>query len=267
MSLVALLFAVAAVPAAAAGETWGGRPAGPAVQVLENPGFLVGYSEARRQPLWVAYRAESLKGRRLGKRPERFEPDPRVAGAVTDDDYRGSGYSRGHLAPNYLIGKLYGRAAQHATFLLTNVAPQRRQLNELAWQRLEEAEADVVAPYAVQLWVIAGPVFGTAPPRLKSGIPVPEAFFRVWLDVDDGMPRMLAFVMPQTVCGTEPLSEFLVSVDEVERRTGLDLFHEIADALETSLEREVAPAPWRLARFERRAPRYAEKFENLDCDP
>jgi len=236
-------------------------------QVLDNPGFLVGYSEGRRQPLWVAYRAESLKGRRLGKRPERFEADPRVANAVTDIDYRGSKYTRGHLAPNYLIGKLYGRAAQHATFLLTNVSPQLRRLNELAWQRLEEAEADVVAPRAIELWVVAGPVFGTAPRVLKSGIQVPDAFFRAWLDVDDGKPRVLAFVVPQAVCGTEPLSKFLVSVDEIEQRTGLDLFHELADPQEAALEREIATNPWRLERFDQRPPRYAENFETLDCDP
>lgn len=261
-----LLFAVGA-SAAPALDTYAGEPLTAApVQVLRNPGFLVGYSAERRQPLWVAYRAESLKGRRLGKRPERFEPDPRVASPVTDADYRGSGYTRGHLAPNYLIGKLYGRAAQHATFLLTNIAPQRRRLNELAWQRLEEAEADVVAPYAVQLWVVAGPVFGAAPRALKSGIAVPEAFFRAWLDVDDGAPRVLAFIVPQAVCGTEPLSQFLATVDDVERRTGLDLFHELADALEAPLERVLEPRPWRLQRFEHRPPRYAEKFEDLDCE-
>ena len=269
MTVVALLFAVAASSAStsAAHETFAGLPVGKPAQVLQNPGFLVGYSDARRQPLWVAYRAESLKGKRLGKRPERFEADPRVANAVTERDYRGSGYTRGHLAPNYLIGKLYGRAAQHATFLMTNISPQRDRLNGLAWQRLEEAEADVVAPGAVQLWVVAGPVFGAAPAQLKSGVPVPDAFYRIWLDVRGDQAAALGFVVPQRVCGDEPLSQFLVTVDEIERRTGLDFFHELPDTQEAALERNGATDGWRLERIDRRPPRYAEKYDSGQCEP
>jgi endonuclease G, mitochondrial len=261
LALVVAL-ATASPRVSAAHETFAGQPTGPSVQVLQNPGFLVGYSEERRQPLWVAYRAESLKGKRLGKRPDRFEPDPRVAHPVLDGDYRRSGYTRGHLAPNYLIGKLYGRAAQHATFLLTNVSPQRARLNELVWQRLEEAEADVVAPGAVQLWVMAGPVFGAAPRRLKSGVALPEAFYRIWLDVRGDQVAALGFIVPQKVCGEEPLTQFRASVDEIERQTGLDFFHELADPQEAALEYSGASDGWRLERIDRRPARYANKFDS-----
>lgn len=241
-------------------ETYAGPPAGIAVQVLQNPGFLVGYSHEHRQPLWVAYRAESLKKRRLGKRPERFEPDPRVASAITADAYRGSGYTRGHLAPNYLIGKLYGRAAQHATFLMTNIAPQSEALNQLVWQRLEEAEADVVAPGAVELWVVAGPLFPSRPERLRRApVAVPDAFYRIWLDVRADGLRALAFAVPQDVCGDEPLSRFLTTIDAIEARTGLDFFHELEDVRERELERGQPIDGWRLERYDRRAARYADR--------
>lgn len=266
----ALLVLALALPASApaANEAWGGLPRGADVQVLPNPGFVVGYSAARRQPLWVAYRAESMKGRRIGKRPERFEPDPRVAPPVNEWDYKGSGYTRGHLAPNYLIGRLYGRAAQHATFLMSNISPQRRRLNELVWQRLEEAEADVVAPRAIQLWVTVGPLFEPQPRALRAGVAVPTAFYRIWLDVEQGAPQALAFIVPQDVCGTEPLSRYLASVDEIERRSGLDFFHELEDTREAALERgAVAAASWRLERFDRKAPRYAGNFPDLECAP
>jgi endonuclease G, mitochondrial len=250
--------------AAADGETFAGLPAGGKVQVLANPGFLVGYSPAHRQPLWVAYRAESLKGRRLGERPARFGADPRVPRPVVETDYSGSGYTRGHLAPNYLIGKLYGRAAQYATFLMTNVSPQRARLNELVWQRLEEAESGTVAPGAVELWVVAGPVFERQR-ALKSGVTLPDAFYRVWLDVRDGQPAALAFLVPQDVCGTEPLSGFLSSVDEVERRTGLDFFADLPDSQEAALERGTSTQGWRLERYDRDPPRYGDKHDLSQC--
>lgn len=264
--LAAALLGATLAASAAGGDTWGGVPRGGDVTVLQNPGFTVGYSETRRQPLWVAYRAESLKGTpALPPRP-RFEADPRTKHPVGYHDYTRSGWTRGHLAPNFLIGKLHGADAQRATFLMSNIAPQSHRLNELLWQRLEEAESDAVAPRAVQVWVVTGPLFGTQPRRLgKSGIPVPEAFYRVWLDVEAGAPRALAFIVPQDVCGTEPLSRYLASVDEVERRSGLDLFHELADAQEAALEAATQPAGWQLERFERRPGRYAKKFADEPC--
>jgi endonuclease G, mitochondrial len=268
VALVALAFNLAA---AAGGETWHGRPrlaaadAEAAVRVLENPGFVVGYSEERRQPLWVAYRAETLKGTAVLPPRPRFEADPRTAARVGADDYRGSGYTRGHLAPNYLVGKLYGAEAQRASFLMSNIAPQSARLNALVWQRLEEAESDRVAPRAVQLWVVVGPLFGARPERLGSGIAIPEAFFRVWLDVEEGRPRALAFIVPQDVCGTEPLSRFLTSVDEVERRAGLDLFHELEDTLEAALEASATTGGWRPQAWDRRPPRYAGNFDLSRC--
>ncbi|MGH8481295.1 MAG: DNA/RNA non-specific endonuclease [Nevskiaceae bacterium] len=260
--MTALLACSAAL---ADGETFAGLPRGAAVQVLQNPGFVVGYSDAHRQPLWAAYRAESLKGRRAYRRNDRFEPDRRLARPVAHADYTRSGYTRGHLAPSYLIGRLFGREAQRATFLMSNIAPQRPRLNELLWQRLEEAEADVVAPGAIELWVTAGPVFGAPRALERSGIALPEAFYRVWLDLRDGRPWALAFIVPQSVCGTEPLSHFLTTVDEVERRTGLDLFHELPDAQEAALESGHSTEDWRLERYDTRPPRYGEKYAGQRC--
>jgi endonuclease G len=265
--LVAALLGMTSWNACADGrELFAGAPAGTtAVQVLRNPGFLVGYSAQHRQPLWVAYRAESLKGRRPYKRDDRFEPDPRVAEPVKHWDYKGSGYTRGHLAPAYLIGRLYGRAAQSATFLMSNISPQKDRLNQMVWQRLEQAESDTVAPGAVELWVVTGPVFDPRRTLKKSGIALPAAFYRVWLDVRDGRPAALAFIVPQDVCGTEPLSHYLASVDEVERRTGLDFFHELADAEEAAFEAGTRVEGWRLDRYDKRPPKYGDTFDLSTC--
>ena len=265
-SLIASLLGMTLITAAhAERESYAGFPSGAEVQVLQNPGFVVGYSDARRQPLWVTYRAESLKGKRAYRRNDRFEPDPRVARPVRHQDYTRSGYTRGHLAPAYLIGRLYGREAQRATFLMSNIAPQKARLNELSWQRLEEAEADVVAPGAIELWVVAGPVFGESRPLKRSGIALPEAFFRVWLDLRDGQPVALAFVVPQAVCGDEPLSQFLTTVDEIERRTGLDFFSELPDPQEAALEAAHSPEGWRLERYDAKPARYAERYAGQRC--
>jgi endonuclease G len=229
------------------GPLYAGAPvavaaAGP-VRRLDNPGFAVGYSPARGTSLWVAYRAEPVAWSGFHERPA-FSPDTRVTRSPAPGSYRGSGYDRGHMAPNYLIANLYGAAAQKASFLLSNVAPQRPRLNQLLWQRLEEIEVDHLAVWHEALWVTLGPIYGRRPERLggMDGVDVPEAYYRIWLDLDYGRPRVLALRVPQNVRGDERLNDFVVSVDAVEAETGLDFFPDLAKDVQARLEGEPGDA-------------------------
>lgn len=241
--------------------------------LLENPGFRIGYSDARRQPLWVSFEARSVAGKpRLGPRPQYFDKDERVARPVKHGDYstraKRPAYTRGHLAPNYLIGKLHGADGQRHTFLMSNVSPQAPRLNALLWQRLEEAEVDRIAPALGALRVFTGPVFGPDAPQLKkTGIAIPEAFYRVWVDeLPSGELRVLAFLVPQNVCGEEPLSRFLVPVDQIEARTSLDFLAPLPDPLEQTLESTVRSSGWHLEKVDRQPPRYGKDFEGEHCN-
>jgi endonuclease G len=216
-------------------------------RTLENEGFTIGYSELRRNPLWVVYRATAVKRHRTMPRPERFSTDTRTLAQVTSGDYSRSGYTRGHLAPNYLMSQLYGRKAQHQTFLMSNVTPQRAALNQKVWQRLEEVEADHFARWFKSLWVVTGPVFDAQLEFMPSGVEIPDAFFRVLVRDDEGELSLLAFVVPQEVRGDEPLDRYVVTVDEVESRTGLDFFSELEDEGEEKVEAVGADrSAWRL---------------------
>lgn len=107
------------------------------VKVLNNIGYTVGYSENRRNPLWSAYQCFRVANPEKHKRPSRFKIDPRTESKVTHDDYTNTGYSRGHMSPNYAIDTRYGRDAQLETFLMSNICPQRQSLNGGRWQQLE----------------------------------------------------------------------------------------------------------------------------------
>lgn len=247
---------------------WHGVPAAQAWQpitwtrVLRNDAFLVGWSDLRGNPLWVKYRLTAVPSDapRL-RRPQRFERDWRALNSIGHDDYSGSGYDRGHLAPNYAISRLYGAQAQLQTFLMTNITPQRPNLNQKVWQRLEEAEIDIFAPHHGELWVITGPVFDQDIQRLPSSsrVEVPDAFFKILAAPGggvEGQPKLLAFVVPQTVRSNEPLDRFVTSVDRVEELTGFDFFPQMAPALQAQLEAAVDPAAWRLDEIARRPGRY-----------
>lgn len=230
--------------------------------VLQNEGFAVGYNEWYRDALWVAFRAHALPHEDSHGRRDHFDVDSRTLARVSSEDYRATGYDRGHLAPNFLISRLYGERAQAQTFLMSNVTPQKPRLNQLLWQRIEEAEADIVTPHSKELWVITGPIFDGAQ-RLRSGVVIPSAFYRIWLDRDKaGALHAIAFVAPQTAHGEETLTQFVVPVHDVEARTGIDFFSELSRQEQDRIENLAAPAYWQIPRFADAPPRYADHFRD-----
>jgi endonuclease G len=235
------------------------RP-GPAgwLHVLRNDAYIAAYSEWRGSALWVSYRVTPPRASqpRL-PRPDRFEHDWRtlrcltVLSCVTHDDYTGSGYDRGHLAPSHVIATRYGRAAQHQTFLMSNIVPQSPALNRGAWQRLEAAE-DALSRRVGSFWVITGPIYGRDPQHLPGYklIALPSAFYKIFVreDAAGGAPKVLAFVLPQEVDGAEDLRRFVVSVADVQRWTGLDFFHRLPDEVESRIENRIDAASWGFGR-------------------
>lgn len=238
-------------------------------RIMRNSGFMVGYSELRMNPLWVTYRLEEMPAGAIDRRPSGFQEDWRSVVRVKHDDYTGSGYDRGHLAPNYAIAKVHGREAQLETFLMTNISPQKPNLNRKIWQRIEQTAMDYFAPLKKEVWVITGPIFaGSAldysKPRLarkakqgqgteKTFIEIPTAFYKIFIApaTQDRPIEVLAFIVPQDVKGNEPLTKFVRSVREVEKQTGLDFMHRLPQPEQDKLEQTVLPELWQLEQVSR----------------
>ncbi len=210
---------------------------------LDNIGFHVGYCDERRNPLWVAYRLDAKDFEHRLSRPKGFAIDHRTLSRVDPKEYAKSGYDRGHLAPNSAIATRYGRDAQLETFKMSNIVPQTPELNRRVWQRLEKLEEDY-ANNRGSIWVIAGPVFDEHIKTIGSNIEVPDAFFKIIIDEEEQGIKALAFLIPQTVTGKEPVEHFLTSIDEIEKLTGLDFFWPLSDHLEDKLESSTASRLW-----------------------
>ncbi len=232
--------------------------------LLDPPGFAIGYGEWLRNPLWVSWEVPAGALQPLTERPRNFRCARETWVEVCPDDYRNSGFDRGHLAPNYAMSRLFGRPAQLASFSMANITPQKHAMNSRAWQRLEEAEMEYLRPtHGQRFWVMAGPLFASSPPRLPSGIAIPEASWRIWVrqiggpaDPALGDWQVLAFIVPQEANGFEDLRQFLVSVDQVEQRSGFDLLHRLPDVIENAIEASVDPEHWQLGEAWTRPPRY-----------
>ncbi len=210
--------------------------------LLKNIAYHAGYSEERRNPIWVAYRLDTDQPGEKFKRPKGFKPDLRTSSRIEPKDFVKSGYDRGHMAPNAAIADRYGLDAQHETFLMSNIVPQNPVLNRQIWQRLERLEDDY-SNNLENVWVITGPVFDGHIQTINNEIEVPDAFFKIIFDEEKDNLRALAFLIQQDVTGKEPLDSFLTSIDEIEKLTGLDFIAPLGDESEAPLE---AGTPGRL---------------------
>lgn len=223
----------------------GPGPNAPSFRTLLNKGYAVGYSDALGNPVWAAYHVRDLA--RIptpAARPEKFETDTRTAARVAAEDYANSGYDRGHMAPNYAIATRYGAAAQRETFLMSNITPQLHALNAGLWKELEMKIATSYPARYEEVWVLTGPVFGAAPKKIRNGVAVPEAFFLIVLDENEGRLRTLAFLVPQDAPhGADP-ERYLTRIEEIQRRTGLDFLSELDDAAEKQVEALRAARVW-----------------------
>ena len=209
--------------------------------LLQKEGFTLGYSFQYRQAVWVAYTlsAEKLLSKQVRRR-ERFKADPAIKlHPVRPRDYSRSGYDKGHLAP--AADMTYSVVSMNNSFLMTNISPQIPGCNRGIWKRLENQ----VRRWAIReenLYIITGPIFPQNPLVMKNtAIPIPEAFYKVILDLTPPM-KMIGFIVPNQT-SKRRIASFAVCVDKVEHATGYNFFSELDDELENRLE---AACNWEL---------------------
>lgn len=212
-------------------------------RILENESYIVGYSESLKNPLWVAYRIFDVPELHSGKRPS-FRIDHRTDTKVSPKDYRGSGYDRGHMAPNFAIATRYGPMGQYETFLMSNIIPQTPMINRYIWKDLEQRIARRYGRYFGEVWVVTGPVFSKPVKRLSSGVAIPTAYYKIVVDEDDDGLRAMAFLVSRYTAPYTRIKTRLVSIDELEGITGLDFFPELSKEEQLALESYAAGRLW-----------------------
>lgn len=204
-------------------------------QVIEHVGYTVSYNTGLRNPNWVAYELTAGEVQGTEERADKFVPDPKVKGVqAVDDDYKRSGWDRGHLAP--AADMKWSEQAMDESFYLSNVSPQNGNLNRGVWKSIEELVRDNATRYGKML-VVTGPVFKSAKGKGtigKNKVVIPDAFYKVIL-VDNGGLKGVGFYC-ENVAGKKKLDTYARSIDEIEKITGIDFFHKLPDGLEDKVE-------------------------------
>ena len=164
---------------------------------------------------------------------ETLEPSPE-----SEDDYNDAStldYDRGHLAP---LASFKGSRNASQVNYLSNIAPQKLDLNRGSWLRLEQVERNFVCSGKI-LWVMTGLLYeqDMEPlPEANESHTVPSGFWKILVMLDDTEPWVAAFTFGQDTPRRSPVSDHLTSVDVIEGLSGLDFLRELPQTQENAIE-------------------------------
>lgn len=210
------------------------------VQILINQGYVVGFCPQRNQPLWSAYRVAHADQDVDFDRPHVYYADERLDKAhrlssKTFGRIDGVQYHVGHMVPNEVINRQFGRLAQLETFFMSNMSPQRGSLNTGVWLQLENKIRNIEdTSDKDHVWAIAGPVFDGAPEIItRDGgieVPIPVAYYYVTVDPfrypwdRESNVDVACFLIPQDAASGTPLNDFITPLADIETATKLKFF-------------------------------------------
>lgn len=229
----------------------------PSEDYVMHQAMALAYSEAHEQATWVAHiiLPDIITGD--VSRTNDFREDPLVrSGTAVEADYflkfpqadgsfqyDGFGYDRGHLAPS--ADFRWSETALSESYFYSNMSPQTADFNRAGWADLESTiRGYVFRNPDRQLYVVTGGILKEDLPVIERGInkvSIPRYFYKVVLDLKDR--RGIGFLMPNERLDY-PLETYAVSIDEIEKQTGLDFFKNLPDDVEKSIEGSLDKNLW-----------------------
>ncbi|MEG4023789.1 DNA/RNA non-specific endonuclease [Microcoleus sp. S13C4] len=210
--------------------------------------YVMSYNNKTHTANWVSWQLNrSWIG--AADRQDNFRPDDSLPAdwyKVRPNDYMGSGYDRGHIAPS--ADRTRNEADNSSTFLMTNMMPQVPEVNRGVWGDLEDYCRELVQQ-GKELYIVAGPVGRKGSIGRKEKIAVPAKNWKVIVVVNQqglGMQgitadtRTIAVMMPNdaSVKG-KGWKSFRVSVARVERETGLNFLSNLSPQVQQVIESKV----------------------------
>lgn len=231
-------------------------------------------AKAQRWTCWHWTNANSFKGwerknwengekfNDYGGNGDPFQPDPAIPTEYRSNlsDYKNSGYSRGHMCASE--DRICSKNVNGQTFYLSNMHPQNSSHNSGIWSRMESKVRkwrDAVVANGGEMFVCRGGTIyakgsaaaGKATQQDILGtigtgkLPIPKYFFMATLvKTAAGRYTAMAFWSEHKEESNTDLTQFMITIDELERRTGYDFFCNLPDAVENVVESSLDTADW-----------------------
>ncbi len=214
--------------------------------LMLKPQYTLSYNRGKATANWVAWRLDSSW---IGttQRQNDFRPDTALPGGwyqVTDADYSGSGYDRGHMTPSG--DRTNSIPNNSATFLMTNIVPQLAANNQGPWEEFE-TYCRTLAQSGNELYIFSG-TSGNIGTIAQGRVIVPAVTWKVVIVLPNGDndvarankgTRAFGIIVPNEppLDMQAPWRNFRVTVNVVENLTGYDFFTAIPKNTQELIER------------------------------
>jgi endonuclease G, mitochondrial len=210
--------------------------------IVHHTGFTLEYAEKYEQARWVAYMLTRERASGKIARTNKFKADPAVKiGSATPQDYSRSGYDKGHLCP--AADMAWSEASMHDCFYMSNMSPQEPSFNRGVWKRLEEKVRDWAIKFDTIYIVTGGGLKGGLHTIRTDQVAVPEYYFKVILCENSKDTMGIGFLL-KNEGSKESISTFAVTIDSVEKITGIDFFPSLPHSIEQKTENHINRSKW-----------------------
>ena len=168
-------------------------------------------------------------------------------GVHSESDYL---YQKGHICASQ--DRIYDKEANQQTFYMTNIYPQVGNFNGKLWAKLESQVRKWGPNDKVNLmFVCKGGTIDKESEILDRTIGnhiVPKYFFMAIVRQTTKGISGIAFWMEHLNedRSNDPLSLYAMSIDELERKTGIDFFCNLPDNVEDTVESTLTLSDWNL---------------------
>jgi DNA/RNA endonuclease G (NUC1) len=166
------------------------RPAQP----ICREAYLVAYDAPVKIPVYVAYTLLPQNALGCWPRTNAFVADKSVVGGARPDDYAGTGYDKGHAAPDGDLS--WSEIVEYESFLMTNMYPQHGSLNRGIWKLLETS----IRGWAVQTnqsyTIFVGAFYGAGDPTIGAGVIVPHGYYKIV--INNNTKQIAGWAFPHT---------------------------------------------------------------------
>lgn len=213
-------------------------------EVVTHKYYALVYDENHEIAKWTAYSIDKSETYPYVDRLYQYNQDPKVfTYTATYDDYKKSGYDRGHLIP--ARDMMFNELAQKEVNFMSNITPQDPGFNRGIWRVLERNVRSWANQYDSVL-VVTGPVLKDSLPKIgdTNEISVPESFFKTVLIYNDTIKSGIAFHIPNKKAQSSDIFNYCISIDSLEIITGMDFYPKIPKKLK-AIEDTVIVEHWK----------------------
>lgn len=217
-------------------------------QIVKHDGYTLSYNELYEQASYVTYKLTQNELYGPAERKDNFREDPNIkTGSASLEDYRKSGYDRGHLCP--AADQKESEKAMSESFFMSNMSPQDPQFNRGIWADLEGTVRNF-ADNNNEIYVTTGPVLTDGPYKTigENKVAVPNYYYKVILDYKEPEIKSIGFILPNKK-GEKALAAYATSVDNVEKITNIDFFTNLDDSQEEIIESSYDIGKWEFKEF------------------